>query len=939
MYIYFGFQVKLDVQIKLSRRGKIELMKNSKNLFTVALIFFAFQLNLFSQALGYNNHRIACSADGNNQPDLEYTGTYNTADPDDWGATPAALVMLAKLQLQEQLVHYSYNNFMPSPPHTTVTNYMKRNTDAAIERFMFDSTVFFDVGTHKVEALVSLKNEMMKSSDSDPLYYIHMGPAEFFYQAVDSVVRAGGIEALSHVYIISHSGYNDNHLRRDTHHTMDQAIALSGNRLQYTKIQDQNNCDVNWLLWCSGTNYYQWQFLRDHDDPNLNWLWDRMHDHKHNKADISDAGMMYYLLTGDQNGSPSKFKNFLGYGIMLPGDSLTESMHIEEDFARIFPQRGYQLNYYTVPRDPWDDFKTWTTSNGRVAYVSPEGRIVGVSPGEATIIVSAGLGEFKDTMKVVVSDVSECLECSESCELIDRDGLMVFEAERFALKGSWKVVNDNLASSGKYITYYGANSYNSVNTAHEISYTFAISSPGKYTVKWFMRQPDEAEGDKSNDVYIHFDGNIGYAGSTQLTSYEKFVGRSKGIFDMNGTLDLHGSSSWLTVDFPAAGNYTLKMCGRSEHLQIDKIVFYKGYDFYVAKDKASETTETTTCMDDVLADPLRYDTLKGIDIVEEEINLFLDEKRTLSLTFDPTNATNKNVAWTSGNPEIATVNAGEITGLLQGTTKVFVQSNEGGFKDSCIINVHNIALQAIDIDQDTVSMYIDEHKLLTVTYTPENATNKTVAWSSGNPEIASVSDGEITGLLQGTTQVFVQSNESGFKDSCVVNVHNIALQEIDIDQDTVKMYVGESEELSVTFTPENATIKSFTWLSLMPEIVTVNDYIIEGIAEGEGVIVAKSDEYDLADSCIVVISSLTSIQNTEQNNMRIYPNPVRDYFNITLKENGIIDIVSLEGSIIQTTQALAETMSIKLVQVPAGNYIVRIRYRNRVERGMITVVE
>lgn len=577
-------------------------MRTIKTLFLLAAVLIAFQTSTYAVGgFGYNNYRIASSADGNNQPDLEYTGTYNTADPDDWGATPMSLAILAKARLQDKLVHYSYNNFIPSPPHTTETNFMKRNCDDAIERFQFNEEVFFDVGTHQEEAVLHLKDELIKSTASDPLYFILAGPSEFLYRAVDSVIQAGGIESLSHVYVISHSGYNEDHLRRDTHHTFSDVMTLSGDRIKYKKIADQNTCEIGYKGLCSNTNAYPWRNFKDHRDPNLVWLYERMQDHKHGKYDVSDAGMFYYLLKNNESASPSALDNFFDFGILLPGEEITSNIDITKASITIYPQRGYQLEYSTTPKVPWDNFMTWKTSNAEVAYVSPTGRIVGVSPGIATITVTAGIENKKDEITVKVEPASNCQECSETCELSEVDGLFVFEAERFNLKGQWEVVSgDNYASGGKYITYNGPNSYGSQNLANEISYTFHINTPGMYTVKWFMRQPYEAEGDLSNDIWIYIDNNLGYAnGSTVLTGYQKFVGRSKTVFTMNGQLDIDHSSSTLKANFASAGDYTIKACGRSEHIQIDKFVLYHN-SVSNPVSQASNITETTTCMGDVL---------------------------------------------------------------------------------------------------------------------------------------------------------------------------------------------------------------------------------------------------------------------------------------------------------------------------------------------------
>ncbi|MEM9527517.1 MAG: hypothetical protein AAGA31_12955 [Bacteroidota bacterium] len=289
------------------------------NLFSKLVVFTViFPCLLHGQTGGFNyqENRIACSADGNAQPDLTYQGKYNYADPDDWGATPATLAMLAKMGVQNKLVHYSYNNFMPSPPHTTVRNYMKEGVDGSISRWNFKRKIFFDVGVKKKKALRHLKKQIEKSTKEDPLFFVHMGPSEFLYQAVAMVVDGKREEALSHVYVLSHSNYNDNHLRRPDHHTLEEVIALSGNRIKFKRIKDQNKKNISDQGWSSSQDWSVWEWLKNHENEDIAWLWTSMHKHKHNKADISDAGMVYYLLTGDEDGNPAKFQAFLGDAII-----------------------------------------------------------------------------------------------------------------------------------------------------------------------------------------------------------------------------------------------------------------------------------------------------------------------------------------------------------------------------------------------------------------------------------------------------------------------------------------------------------------------------------------------------------------------------------------------------------------------------------------------
>ncbi len=261
-----------------------------------------------AQEWGYDNNRFAISADGNNVDDP--LDKWLRADEDDWGTTPASMAIVAKLDLGHKLVHYSYNNFVEGLPGPDDENMMDIGVKGGLARFPLNSAVFFDCTKEFLRAKESLKREIARSTPNDPLYFIHMGPSEFFYQCIDEVINEGGIESLSHVYVLSHSGYNDNHIRRPYHRTMEQAIARSGDRINYKKIKDQNRG------WNTKEEFTPWYWMRDSKDPDIVWLYDRLIQNAKGHADISDAGLLYYLLIGDEDGNPSKLKELLGKRII-----------------------------------------------------------------------------------------------------------------------------------------------------------------------------------------------------------------------------------------------------------------------------------------------------------------------------------------------------------------------------------------------------------------------------------------------------------------------------------------------------------------------------------------------------------------------------------------------------------------------------------------------
>lgn len=382
-------------------------------LLILSIILLTLSAVLSSQSLGYNLNRIAISADGNNQPDDHPEAQWPRADPDDWGGTPASLAMLAKQGLQDQLVHYSYNNFIEAPPHTTERNYMAEAVNGAIQRWDFDESLFFDVPENDSLAITHLADQIKITTASDPLFFIHMGPSEFFYRAVKQVIDSGNTDALSHVQVISHSGYNDDHLRRYAHHTMSEAIALSGNRIKYKKIADQNACDNPNQLWCSGTDFTPFIWMEEHNDPNIQWLWSRLQFHPGGKgADISDAGMVFYLTMGDEFGNLAKFEEFIGIGIPIGPVTAVEGILLVPDSAKVYAGRVLELEATILPSDAWNKKTHWSSSNPEIAIVSSTGQVQGLSEGEAYIIVLSDEGYYSDTTHVKVAVLPECLDLS-----------------------------------------------------------------------------------------------------------------------------------------------------------------------------------------------------------------------------------------------------------------------------------------------------------------------------------------------------------------------------------------------------------------------------------------------------------------------------------------------------------------------------------------------
>ena len=157
---------------------------------------------------------------------------------------------------------------------------------------------------------------------------------------------------------------------------------------------------------------------------------------------------------------------------------------------------------------------------------------------------------------------------------------------------------------------------------------------------------------------------------------------------------------------------------------------------------------------------------------------------------------NRKITWTSTNTKVATVNdKGEVTAVGKGTCEVKATSDKNASVfGSCSVTVSEIEVESISLDKQTLKVGTGKtSETLNVTFTPANATNKTITWSSNPTSIATVSDGKVTGVKEGTATITATS-ANGKTATCsvtVANVMTIAEAKAKVTSyATLKQYIG-----------------------------------------------------------------------------------------------------------------------------------------------------
>jgi len=259
--------------------------------------------------------------------------------------------------------------------------------------------------------------------------------------------------------------------------------------------------------------------------------------------------------------------------------------------------------------------------------------------------------------------------------------------------------------------------------------------------------------------------------------------------------------------------------------------------------------------------------VEAIILNEHQLTMNKKEQVSLSVTITPEDADDKTIAWTSENESVATVDEnGMVTAIKDGETKIYAKSVATGIQDFCTVLVRkNVTGISLNETQITFSNIADT-KQLVATVLPEDATDKSVTWSSSNEQVCKVSAaGLVTATGIGSTLVTATTVDGGLTANCVVKV----LQHVDgltLNKTDLSLKVGESEKLQPTITPSNADNKKVIWTSSDSNVATVDtEGNVTAVKAGQVTITATSeDNSDVKATCAVtVIQPVTGISLSE----------------------------------------------------------------------------
>ncbi|MBQ9608940.1 MAG: Ig-like domain-containing protein, partial [Lachnospiraceae bacterium] len=286
-----------------------------------------------------------------------------------------------------------------------------------------------------------------------------------------------------------------------------------------------------------------------------------------------------------------------------------------------------------------------------------------------------------------------------------------------------------------------------------------------------------------------------------------------------------------------------------------------GADSYLGKYKVKVTGLKDKSAKDIILD---YETnffTESIDISKISFgsaSLSIDGGETASLVANiyPSDATNKNLTWTSSDTSIATVqtygtytNYGYIIGKKAGTVTITCKATDGsGVKATCKVTVKPVLVTKIILPMTSFDMNINATTTINAAVIPDYASNKKVTWTSSNTNVATVSvDGDncvIKAKKAGTAVITCKAADgSGVSATCKVTVNARLVSQISLNYTSASMYVNDVKTLTKTITPNDATDKSVTWSSSNTKVATVDSQgIVTAKGAGSAVITCKAND-------------------------------------------------------------------------------------------------
>ncbi len=174
------------------------------------------------------------------------------------------------------------------------------------------------------------------------------------------------------------------------------------------------------------------------------------------------------------------------------------------------------------------------------------------------------------------------------------------------------------------------------------------------------------------------------------------------------------------------------------------------------------------------------------------------------------------------------------------------------------ITLKAIPVESVTLTPASFSLQEGASQKLTAAVLPADASVQTLTWSSSDPAVATVQGGTVTAVAAGTATITCSaSNGVSAQTVVTVTAKPVEVTGVTLNQTTLSLSAGDTEQLTASILPANATDQQITWSTTNSYSLSVSSTgKITALKPGSGYVYAKSANGKTA-RCLVTVTKAT----------------------------------------------------------------------------------
>lgn len=227
-------------------------------------------------------------------------------------------------------------------------------------------------------------------------------------------------------------------------------------------------------------------------------------------------------------------------------------------------------------------------------------------------------------------------------------------------------------------------------------------------------------------------------------------------------------------------------------------------------------------------------------------------------TIRPLNASNATVTFTVDNPQVCEIEAGgnnickvKAVGAGQAIVTANCQGRTATCRFTVSESIYIVEAEKIKIYGDVENIVVGSQREFTAVISPENVTDKTIAWFSSNPQIATVDEnGVLTAIKEGKTVLSVSTADGKIQDKVDIYIVKTAVKpgvdsvtSVVLAEPNVTIRVGETFKIEATAMPLTAPERGIWYVNETKDLITVDkNGLVTGVKPGSARVTVGSQD-------------------------------------------------------------------------------------------------